>query len=144
MMTGPRCETIGGMLRKTPLRRKSPPKQWRRPASDKVDPAVADAVFARDRGCVPAQLGAPGPCRNAFQQVHAWDDRSQLTLEHVREAAAMGAPRAKSDMAHMVVACSGHGVQGWELANKDKLREWLHRPVRRITLDRTFEDRWGT
>lgn len=129
-------------MKRTAIKR-TPMKPWRRPVADRVPPEVADAAWLRDKGCVPAQLGAPGLCRDAFRNVHAWNDRSRLTIEHVRDHAAMGAPRAKSDLAHMLWGCAGHTVQSWELAHKQQLREWLDRPVRSVAPDPDFEERWN-
>ena len=82
---------------------------------DPVTPEVALAVLERDAGCVAVRLGAdPATCGG------------RLTLDHVRDHAAMGAPRAASDMAHLVALCEEHHLwSGWATSHKPQLREYL-------------------
>jgi hypothetical protein len=82
------------------------------------DPVTADvalAVLERDAGCVAVILGAhPSTCGG------------RLTLDHVRDHAAMGAPRAPSDMRHLVALCEEHHLwSGWATSHKPALREYL-------------------
>ena len=66
---------------------------------------------ARDRGCVPARLGAPDPCSGP------------LTIEHVRDwdKPSVG-KRAPSDKWHTLMACLGHNT-GWCLTSEAKQLE---------------------
>lgn len=87
---------------------------------DPVTQELVEELHRLDRGCVPAlYLGAPGPCRDRWG--HPLDPYrvEMMTVEHVRTEAAMGGRRAKSDTGHTLMACSGHGVQSWELKHKD-------------------------
>ena len=72
-------------------------------------------LSARDRGCVPARLGAPDPCSG------------RMTIEHVKSEPMMG-KRAPSDKYHTVLACMGHNL-GWCLTSeaKDRERDYLLR-----------------
>lgn len=84
------------------------------------DPVTADvalAVLSRDAGCVAVILGAhPSTCKG------------RLTLDHVRDHAAMGAPRAPSDEQHLVALCEEHHLwSGWATSHKPELREYLRR-----------------
>jgi hypothetical protein len=102
------------MLRKVGLRR-TPMK--RRPRPSDVPDWLPGYLRARDRGCVPARLGAPDPCQG------------RLTIEHVRDRdkASVG-KRAPSDKWHTLMACLGHNT-GWCLtsAAKELEREYLLR-----------------
>lgn len=102
------------MLRKTPLRR-SPPRPWRRSPADRVPDWLPGYLRARDRGCVPARIGAPDPCSG------------RLTIEHVKTEPAMG-KRAPSDKWHTLLACEGHNLS-WCLtsAAKQAERDYLSR-----------------
>jgi hypothetical protein len=82
---------------------------------DPVTPDVAMAVLNRDAGCVAVTLGAaPATCRG------------RLTLDHVRDHAAMGAPRAPSDVRHLVALCEEHHLwSGWATSHKPDLRAYL-------------------
>jgi hypothetical protein len=82
---------------------------------DPVTPDVAMAVLNRDAGCVAVTLGAsPATCRG------------RLTLDHVRDHAAMGAPRAPSDVRHLVALCEEHHLwSGWATSHKPALRAYL-------------------
>lgn len=111
------------MKRSAPIRR-TPLKAWRRKPEDKVTPDVAAFVFRRDGACVPSMLGAPGLCTDTFDNVLAATNVERMTLDHVRDHAMMG-KRAPSDAAHLIVTCAGHGVQRWELANRDVIRTYL-------------------
>jgi hypothetical protein len=89
------------------------------------------AVFRRDGGCVAVQADKVGlfavstPCTDTFGRVVPWDSPTGKTVEHVREFAAMGGPRAPDDLMHLVCICAGHGVQAWELSHKDVERAYL-------------------
>lgn len=89
----------------------------RKRRTDPVTHEVALAVLSRDAGCVAVALGAsPATCKG------------RLTLDHVRDHAAMGAPRAPSDMAHLVALCEEHHLwSGWATSHKPELREYLRR-----------------
>lgn len=82
---------------------------------DLVTHAVALEVLQRDQGCVAPRLGGD-----------AADCRGRLTLDHVRDHAAMGGRRAPSDPGHLVSLCEGHHLQnGWATSHKPALREYL-------------------
>lgn len=102
------------LLRRTPLRR-TRMRPWRRKPEDRVPDWLPGYLMARDRGCVPARLGAPDPC----------DGR--LTIEHVKSESMIG-KRAPSDKWHTVLACLGHNT-GWCLtsAAKEQEREYIDR-----------------
>jgi hypothetical protein len=87
----------------------------RYPYRDVVTPDVALAVLTRDQGCVAVKLGAsPAACRG------------RITLDHVRDHAAMGGRRAPSDAAHLVSICAGHHLEnGWATSHRPELREYL-------------------
>jgi len=101
-------------MKRTPLRR-TPMKPYRRKAEDRVPDWLYGYLYARDRGCVPARLGAPDPC----------DGR--LTIEHVKSESMVG-KRAPSDKFHTLIACLGHNT-GWCLtsAAKQAERDYLSR-----------------
>ena len=100
------------LLRRTALVRK-PMKPYRRKPEDKVPAWLPGYLLARDRGCVPARLGAPDKCQG------------RLTIEHVKTDLMMG-KRAPSDQWHTLMACLGHNT-GWCLlaASKQLEREYL-------------------
>jgi hypothetical protein len=82
---------------------------------DPVSHDVALAVLRRDNGCVAVTLGEP-----------ASDCGGRLTLDHVREHAAMGGRRAPSDAAHLVSVCHRHHLEtGWATSHKPQLRAYL-------------------
>jgi hypothetical protein len=87
----------------------------RKRRSDPVTSDVALAVLNRDAGCVAVILGAsPATCKG------------RLTLDHVRDHAAMGAKRAPSDPQHLVSLCEEHHLwSGWATSHKPQLREYL-------------------
>jgi hypothetical protein len=102
------------MLRKVGLRR-TPMK--RRPRPSDVPDWLPGYLRARDRGCVPARLGAPDPCQG------------RLTIEHVRDRdkASVG-KRAPSDKWHTLMACLFHnGTWCLTSAAKELEREYLSR-----------------
>jgi hypothetical protein len=84
---------------------------------DPVTPDVALAVLRRDAGCVAVTLGeSPADCGG------------RLTLDHVRDHAAMGGKRAPSDPAHLVAMCEQHHLwNGWATSHKPELRQYLRR-----------------
>ena len=100
----------------------------------RVTPQVAAEVFERDiriaGGCVPKYLGAPGDCRDKWgtivrPEATPFADRwatPTLTIGHVREHS--GGQR-RSIPRWLISACWGHGVQGWELAHTQELRDYL-------------------
>jgi hypothetical protein len=82
---------------------------------DSVTPDVALHVLRRDAGCVAVRLGEP-PSRCG----------GRLTLDHVRDRAAMGGPRAPSDTRHLVSLCENHHLwNGWATSHRPELREYL-------------------
>lgn len=85
------------------------------------------AVFARDGGCVLAKL-EPGhhQCRDVWGQPHAANDFDRLTLEHVKDALAMG-KRAPNDMAHLVTLCGMVNVEVPSKAQRMLFRAYLAR-----------------
>jgi hypothetical protein len=84
---------------------------------DPVTSDVALAVLRRDAGCVAVTLGAdPAGCGG------------RLTLDHVREHAAMGGRRAPSDAEHLVSLCEQHHLwTGWATSHRPELRAYLRR-----------------
>lgn len=84
---------------------------------DPVKPDVALYVLRRDGGCVAVTLGeSPATCGG------------RLTLDHVRDHAAMGGRRAPSDAAHLVSVCHRHHLEsGWVTSHKPALRAYLRR-----------------
>ena len=84
---------------------------------DPVTPEVALAVLRRDAGCVAVTLGEP-----------ASDCGGRLTLDHVRDRAAMGGRRAPSDERHLASVCERHHLwTGWATSHRPQLREYLRR-----------------
>lgn len=69
------------MLRRVGLKR-SRPKPWRRAEDDKVPPAVAAYVAARDRVCVMSTLDLSHQCHDQFGNVIA-PDSYHYELDHV-------------------------------------------------------------
>jgi hypothetical protein len=107
-------------VKRTPLTRRTPlrpsrPKPWRRKSEDRVPDWLFSYLYARDRTCVPARLGAPDPCQG------------RLTIEHVKSESMTG-KRAPSDVYHTLLACYGHNT-GWCLLSvaKKAEREYLER-----------------
>jgi hypothetical protein len=87
-------------------------------AHDPVTPALRLALLMRDGGCVAPRLDP------SLLELCS----GRLTLDHVREHAAMGGRRAPSDMAHMVVICENHHLySGWATSHRPLLREYLTR-----------------
>ncbi|MEO7837627.1 MAG: HNH endonuclease signature motif containing protein [Acidimicrobiales bacterium] len=80
-------------MKRTPLRR-TRMRPWRRKAEDRVTPAVANYVLARDNGCVGITLDLEGPC----------DGR--LELDHV-DNGGLG-KRGPSTADNLVSLCSAH------------------------------------
>jgi hypothetical protein len=96
------------MLRKVGLRR-TPMKRKPRPSD--VPDWLPGYLRARDRGCVPARLGAPDPCQG------------RLTIEHVRDR-----DKASVDKWHTLMACLFHnGTWCLTSAAKELEREYLLR-----------------
>ena len=81
------------MKRGAPLRR-SYPKVWVRAESDKVTPAVANYVHARDNGCIAPRLDFEGTCEG------------RLELDHVDNGGR--GKRGPSTASNLVVLCSRH------------------------------------
>lgn len=107
------------LIRRTGLRRSAPHRPWRRAEDDKVDPAEAQYVLARDGGCIAPQVDpASGMCAG------------RIELDHVKDEARM-ADRAKSDRWHLVSVCEGHSEKGmragyiWNTSHRDLERGWL-------------------
>jgi hypothetical protein len=93
-------------MKRTPLR----PSRGR----DPVTPEVALTVLRRDSGCVAVSLGEPPS-----------DCGGRLTLDHVRDHAAMGGRRAPSDPAHLISLCWHHHLDGWATSHRPALRLYL-------------------
>lgn len=114
------------LTRHVPLKRSAMPR--RHAKADPVTPQVAEEVFERDLriagGCVPAYLGAPGDCRDRWQNIVRPDASEALTLNHVREHS--GGER-RSVPRWLTTGCWGHSVQGWELSHVEDLRAYLAR-----------------
>lgn len=116
-------------MRRSPLPRRnslrrSRPKVWRRDEDDKVTPELHAYILVRDQMCIAARYDPAHVCMTRFRQRHAPTDLSKLTLDHVKDHAAMG-PRAKSDKYHLVAACGWANNEGWCSANRGKEREYL-------------------
>jgi hypothetical protein len=104
----------GVLRRTTELRSKVRLHRKPRHASDRVTPALAAYVFARDSyRCIASRFDTSHRCEG------------RLTFEHVPLANenAMGR-RAKSDRWHGVAACLG-AQQGWCLTHREEERAWL-------------------
>jgi hypothetical protein len=100
------------MIRRTPLRR-TRMAPWHRPADDKVTPAVANYVLARDSGCV--MRGFEDPCGG------------RLELDHVDNGGT--GHRGPSTKSNLVSLCSEHHRYKTEHAR-------LVRPLLRAYLSR--------
>ncbi len=98
-------------------RARRPMRTWRRPKDDQVTPELVGALLGRQDGlCIAAIIepAARGDCAG------------RLTVEHTREHAAMGAPRAPSTERWTVLACEWHHIRsGWITAHKPEIRSWL-------------------
>ena len=107
------------MLRKVPLRRKTPLKNrklWRpkpRADEDKVSPEDYEYIMARDGDCI-------------FRGLPDHVCRGRKTIEHGprRNENAYGV-RAKSTRDRMVVACWDANVNGYASAHRDFSRDHL-------------------
>lgn len=100
------------MLRRTPLRRRSPMKRSYRKA-DPVTPDLRLRVLLRDHGCVAVLLGeGPESCRG------------RLTLDHVKSQPRMG-KRAESTAERLVTLCEHHHLDGWATSHRPELRTYL-------------------
>lgn len=97
--------------------RRTRKRPWSRKPEDRVPDWLPGYLLGRDRGCIPATLGA-GACSG------------RLTIEHVKDHAMTG-KRAPSDPQHTLLACLGHNL-GWCLtsAAKQLEREYLLRVER--------------
>jgi len=86
-----------------------------RPAADRVDPAEAQYVFARDSWrCLATRFDLAHDCRG-----------TRLSIEHVPDAGANAfGKRAPSDRWHMVAVCL-EAQNGWCLTNRPSERAWL-------------------
>lgn len=89
-----------------------------------VSEALAHYVLTRDGGCVARFVNSrfwanrwpmlqglpdPGPCRTAFGALRAPEERSGLTLDHVKTELAMS-KRAPDDRFHLWAVCPWHHV----------------------------------
>ena len=110
-------------MRRTPLRR-TRPKPWFRAEDDKVTPELHDYILDRDKMCFAAMIDPTHQCRTRFGERHAADDRRRLTLDHVKDHAAMG-DRAKSDKRHLLAMCGDANNNGWASAHRQEERERL-------------------
>jgi hypothetical protein len=105
-----------------------------------VSPALVAYLWERDGGCVaPLVAGGifhpidPATAPVAFGAEASrcggspiGEGRFRITVEHVRDAAAMGAPRAPSDRRHTVLLCEWHHLRsGWSTSHKSELRAYL-------------------
>ena len=127
--------------------RKTRPRAGRRPKADQVPEGLFGELLGRDGGCV-----APGVMRSAAYVAEAesaaaaagirveWRGHpcsGRLTVEHVRDAAAMGARRAPSDRRHCVLLCEWHHLRsGWATSHKAELRTYLESVEGREERDR--------
>jgi hypothetical protein len=84
---------------------------------DPVTPELREAVLLRDKGCVATKVCG---CISSKRTVCA----GRLTLDHVKDQPRMG-KRAPSDLAHLVVLCWHHHLDGWATAHRPELRAYL-------------------
>ena len=90
--------------------------------SDKVTPAMALEVFARDQGCVAPRLGG--------STMDCW---GRNRIEHVQDGYGRMGRRAPSDVGHLVTLCEGHTETGmragyvWatDRVNRQAMRDYL-------------------
>jgi hypothetical protein len=83
-----------------------------------VTPELFGELLGRDVGCVAPLIGKPG--HGSFRC------EGRLTVEHVRDFAAMGGARAPSDRRHTVLLCEWHHLRsGWATSHKAELRAYL-------------------
>lgn len=105
------------------------------PKKDPVTPQLRAEVIARDLriagGCVAPHLDATaGECRGQFGDYVRPYAEAALTLDHVRDHAAM-AMRAPSDMRHLVSLCWWHHLNsGWATSHRPLLRAYLEEHAR--------------
>jgi hypothetical protein len=75
--------------------------------------------------CVAAKLERGHVCQDQWGEEHSPDDLDRLTLEHVKDAAAMGV-KSPTDEAHCVALCfDANAVTMWGSANRQRLRDYL-------------------
>jgi hypothetical protein len=108
-------------MKRTPFRHK--------PRKDPVTPEMARLVFERDRlRCAAPSIDAmAGECRNRFGDLVLSDDRDSLTIDHVQDGYGRMGLRATSDLAHCVVICWGHHLNGWATSHRPELRAYIQR-----------------
>lgn len=111
-------------LRRTGLRR-TPIRRWFRPEADKVSPSLHAYILNRDRICFAARIDPTHLCRDEFGNRHAPDDRKYLRLDHVKDSAQMGGPRAPSDRRHLLALCGDANNNGWASAHRNQERIYL-------------------
>jgi hypothetical protein len=91
---------------------------------DRVTPAVHAAVLARDLQCFAYRMDRRHICKDAWGRSHSPYDLSRLTLDHVKDAPALG-KRAPSDMLHLVAMCAGTNIGVPSKAIRQAEREYL-------------------
>ena len=106
---------------------------------DVVTPEVAEAVLARDHGCVAPRIDPmAGPCRDRWGVLVSPSDRRALELDHIHADGSTHGKRADSTIAELVVVCAFHhrgtgrsaGAAQWATANRDLLRRYIVRANR--------------
>jgi hypothetical protein len=86
-----------------------------------VTPELVGELHGRDGGCVAPMLGTDQEGASEGELCSG-----RLTVEHVRDFAAMGGARAPSDRRHTVLLCEWHHLRsGWATSHKAELRAYL-------------------
>ena len=98
-----------------------------RPIADRVSPELVAHLWARDGGCVLAQVSPEHRCTDTYGSPIEWNGRG-ITVEHVKDQPRMGR-RAPSDPGHTVLLCGGSNVAVPSKADRARLREWIAEKV---------------
>ena len=95
---------------------------------DPVTPELVAHLWARDGGCVLAQVSPDHRCRDIWGNPIPWNDRRGTTVEHVKSQPRLGR-RAPSDPGHTVLLCGGSNVGVPSKAERALLRAWIAEKV---------------
>ena len=94
-----------------------------------VSPELHAAVLKRDGACFLYTLDKRHRCQDTFNRVHAADDLSKLTVDHVNmEPGGIRGKRAPDDEQHMVAMCGAGNIMS--LPRHDPFNSGLTRKVR--------------